>query len=241
MKTFNSLYFLHIPKTAGRFFTHNVIVPLEPIIKEHGIYSHYTRDTYVAHQFWADFITDDTYIVSLLRDPVKHMVSVYSHYSMLDDGAQRSVPVGSLEYNKETMFNWIDKYKDFVSNLQSKNFLISNPDNGFIYSETTRDCQVSTDIIFNRLKKVSLILNSEDLTKNNVKKAQYKILDDFNISGVEIKHSLQKASNYWNPDSTRIYNSLTEKDKEIILSLSPIDSEIYNTKSLFYNLKDKND
>lgn len=239
MSNFNSLYFLHIPKTAGRFFTHNVIVPLKPIVENNGVKSHYDRDTYVAHQFWADFIDSQTYTVSLLRDPVKHMVSVYSHYSMLNDGAQRAVPVGSLEYDKNTMFEWIEKYQNFVSNLQSKNFLISNPEGSFIYSEATKNCEVSNDIIFNRLKDVSLLIKSEDLKKENIDKIQEKILNDLDIKKPKIEYKMQKASNYWNPDSTRIFNSLNSKDIEKILHINSVDSEVYNTTSLFYGLGDK--
>jgi hypothetical protein len=92
----------------------------------------------------------------------------------------------------------------------------------------------SAVIVLKRLEDVSLLIKSEDLSLQNVNKVHNKILNDFDITDFEINHKIQKASNYWNPDSTRIYNSLDKKDKERILSYSPIDSEIYNTESLFY-------
>lgn len=239
LKTFDSFYFLHIPKTAGRFFTHNIVVPINDILIENNIKSFYNRDTYIAHQFWVDGINDNTYVVSLIRDPIKHLVSVYSHYSMLDDGAQRSVPVGVEQYNKNTMFQWMDKYYEYVKNLQSKNFLISNPDGPFIYSTATKNCEVSNEKIFDRLEKVALILKSEDLSIGNIKKIQSKILSDFGIEHLDINHKIQRASNYWNPDSTRIYNSLTEKDKQYILDFNSVDAEVYSTSSLFYGIGEK--
>jgi hypothetical protein len=234
MKTFDSLYFLHIPKTAGRYFTHNVIVPLAPVIKEHGVGSHYDRDTYVAHQFWADFIDKNTYVVSLLRDPVEHLVSLYSHFSVLGDGAQHKIPIGAEEYNKDAMFEWMIRNNDTVKNIQSKNFLIKSVEGGFIYSPETRDCIVTKDIIFNRLQDVSLLIKSEELSLKNTKQAYTKILTDLNVPVPPINQKLQSRANSWNPDSTRIYASLTEKEKQKILEFNSIDAEVYNTSSLFY-------
>jgi hypothetical protein len=230
-------YFLHIPKTAGRFFTHNVVVPLESILIDNNVHSFYNRDTYIAHQFWSKEITNNTYVTSLIRNPVKHFVSVYSHYAMLNNQAQRAVPVGLEEYNKNTMFDWMDTYYEYVSNIQSKNFLITDPGESFIYSDATKDCKVSNEIIFNRLKEVSLLIRSEDLKTNNIPKIHNKILTDLGIEYKKIDHKLQRASNYWNPDSTRIYNSLTNTDITKILDFNSIDSEVYNTKSLFYSLE----
>jgi hypothetical protein len=236
MNTFNSLYFLHVPKTAGRYFTHNVIVPIAPVIKKHGIHSHYDRDTYIAHQFWADFIDKNTYVVSLFRDPVQHLVSLYSHFSFLNDGAQHKIPIGAKGYSKETMFDWMIENNDSVKNVQSKNFLISNlVEAGFIYSPATRDCIVTEEIILDRLKDVSLLIKSEDLSLKNTKNVYNKILSDLNIPIVEINQKLQSRENSWNPDSTRIYSTLTEKEKEQILEFNSIDANIYNSQSLFYN------
>jgi hypothetical protein len=236
MSNFNSLYFLHIPKTAGRYFTHNVIVPIAPRIKEYGIRSHYDRDTYVAHQFWADFIDKNTYVVSLLRDPVQHMVSLYSHFSVLGDGAQHKIPIGAEEYNKDSMFEWMIRNNDTVKNIQSKNFLINSVEGGFIYSPETRDCIVTEEIVLNRLKDVSLLIKSEDLSLKNTKNVYNKILIDLGIPELPINQKLQSRANSWNPDSTRIYSTLTEKEKESILDFNSVDAQIYNSKSLFYNM-----
>lgn len=243
----NSFYFLHIPKTAGRFFTHNIVVPLrEPLLKN-NIHTFYDRDTYVAHQHWAAFINKETYVTSLIRDPIKHAVSSYAHYTMLDVGAQRTKPLGSEEHNKNDMFGWWEYHLDHLSNMQSKNFLIEDPGTaedgkkyGYGNSPIMKNCIVTKEIIFKRLEDVSLLIKSEDLHLENISKIYNKILNDFNIYDVNINHKIQKASNYWNPDSTRIYNSLNEKDKERILSYSPVDAEIYNTSSLFYNFKKDN-
>lgn len=245
----NSFYFLHIPKTAGRFFTHNIVVPLQEPLLKNNIHTFYDRETYVAHQHWANFITDRTYVTSLIRDPIKHAVSAYAHYNMLDSGAQRTVPLGSGEYDKNDMFRWWEHNLEFISNMQCKNFLIEDPGKtedgrklGYGESEVMKNCLVTKDNIFKRLENVSLLIKSENLSLLNVTKIYDKILKDFDIHNVTINHKIQKASNYWNPDSTRIYNSLNEKDKEKILSYSPIDAEVYNTSSLFYNfVEDENE
>lgn len=238
---YNSFYFLHIPKTAGRFFTHNVVVPLREPLINNGIHSFYDRENYVAHQHWGNFITKDTYVTSIIRDPIKHAVSSYCHFTMLDAGAQRTVPLALDEFNKIDMFKWWEYHLDFISNQQCKNFLIEDPGIrkdgtkiGYGNSQVMKNCTVTKEIILKKFEDVSLLIKSENLSLQNVNKIHNKILNDFGITDFKINHKIQKASNYWNPDSTRIYNSLDKKDKERILSYSPVDSEIYNTESLFY-------
>lgn len=237
----NSFYFLHTPKTAGRFFTHNVVVPLDPILLKNNIHNFYNRDTYIAHQHWANFITDNTYIVNLFRDPIAHTVSTYSHFSMLSHDAQRDVPVGDSKYNKHSMFDWLEKNHDSFSNMQSKSLLISElGGNATTYfdSPNMKNCIPIKSIVIDKINKISLFLNSEDLLFKNIKNIHNKILDDFLIPRVNIKHSFQKHSNYWNPDSTRIFNSLNDVDKNKILEWANIDAEIFYTKGLFFNIKD---
>jgi hypothetical protein len=240
----NSFYFLHIPKTAGRFFTHNIVVPISDVLSNNNIHTFYDRDTYVAHQHWGNFITKETYVTSLMRDPIKHAVSSYCHFTMLDSGAQRRVDFNLEEFNKMDMFKWWEYHLEYISNQQCKNFLIEDPGTrpdgtkiGYGRSDVMKNCLVTKDIMMTKLEDVALLIKSEDLHFSNVNKIYSKILNDFNIDNVEIKHKIQKASNYWNPDSTRIYNSLNNKDKERLLSYSPIDAEIYYTESLFHKFE----
>lgn len=239
---YNSFYFLHIPKTAGRFFTHNVVVPLREVLLSNGFHTFYDRETYIAHQHWGSFITPETHVTSLIRDPIKHAVSSYAHFTMLDSGAQRTVPVGAEGYDKYDMFKWWEYHLDYISNQQCKNFLIEDPGKdedgkkyGYGNSPIMKSCNVTKEIMLKKFDDVALLIKSENLQLPNIKKIHNKILSDFGIPQTNINHKIQKASNYWNPDSTRIYNSLTEKDKERLLSYSPIDAEIYYTESLFYN------
>jgi hypothetical protein len=237
----DSFYFLHTPKTAGRFFTHNIVVPLDPILLKNGVHNFYNRDTYVAHQHWANFITDSTYVVNLFRDPISHTVSTYCHFSMLSHDAQRDVPVGDKKYNKNSMFDWLEENKDSFSNMQSKSLLI--PELGgnaktYFDSPNMKQCNPTTITVMDKINKVSLFLNSDDLAFNNIKKIHNKVLDDFLIPRINIEHSFQKHSNYWNPDSTRILNSLNDSDKNKILTWANIDSEIFYSKGLFFDIKE---
>lgn len=232
---------MHIPKTAGRFFTHNIVVPLDPILLNHGIHNFYNRDTYVAHQHWANFITDNTYIVNLFRDPIAHTVSTYCHFSMLSHDAQRDIPVGDINYNKNSMFDWLEKYKDSFSNMQSKSLLISElGGNAMTYFESPnmKQCIPNKDDVLKKVNKISLFLNSDDLIFQNIKKIHNKILDDFEIPRIDIQHIFQKHANYWNPDSTRILHSLNDDDKNKILSWADVDSEIFYTNKIFFNIKE---
>jgi hypothetical protein len=241
-KLFDSFYFLHVPKTAGRFFTHNIVVPLDKILKEHGIENFYDRETYVAHRFWADFITDKTYVTSLFRDPIKHAVSFYSHYAMLDRGAQRTMPVGAMQFNKNTMMDWFENNSHRIGNMQSKNFLLSDlggKEYGFMNSEKVINCEISKEIMIERLQDVSLLIKSEQLHHQNIQNVFDKILQDLKIPQHQIKHNIQKASNYWNPDSTRIYKSLDNTDRNRILEWNNVDAEVYHTESVFYNINTK--
>ena len=81
---------------------------------------------------------------------------------------------------------------------------------------------------------MSLFLKTQDLTEKNRLIIQNKILLDLNIKDVKINNQKWEEDKYKSNYSKEIYNSLDKKEKEHIISSCSIDSEIYETKTLFW-------
>lgn len=224
--TFNRFYFLHIPKTGGRYFFGNVLASINDSLNQYGVPR---IDEPYAHTGWHKEIDDKTYIVCLFRDPVEQLVSLYSHVMVLNNRGERRVPVGDLELTKEDMFSWFNKDVEGVKNFQSKNFLTASE-----VKNRLSDVSIhSIDQVLSRVQRVNLFISTETLNQVSYKTIVNKITDDLGIPRLTNYISFHR-DDYRNPDSMNLRASLTDADKEYIRSLSPIDDQIYSTKSFFW-------
>jgi hypothetical protein len=80
------------------------------------------------------------------------------------------------------------------------------------------------------------LIKPEDLSENNIEKIQNKILLDLKIFDKKITNRPYNFQEYSNSQSKEIYETLTKKEKEKIKTLSSVDSEIYETHSLFHDI-----
>jgi hypothetical protein len=227
----NSFYFLHIQKTAGRNFRYNFLDPIKPDLLESGISWLNNEKNGHGHNQWLREIDDLTYITSSFRDPCKQMVSLYVHQeiSKLNDCI-----------TKEGLLKW---FKDengevgFISNFQSKN--IVSPTVYFKENNITfYNKNITKNEVLNNIYKMSLFIKPEILIEKNQTIIQNTILSGLNIKKQKINNPewIQSPWGHENSQSKEIYNSLTKKEKEYIKTLNPIDSEIYDTESLFYKI-----
>ena len=74
---YKRLYFLHIHKTGGTFFNSAIIEPEINNLLKHGINIQPLRaQSLTSHWAWhEDLVQDDSYIVTIFRDPVERLVS----------------------------------------------------------------------------------------------------------------------------------------------------------------------
>ena len=86
MSNYNKFYFLHIPKTGGRFFTKYIVNQIEDALKQNNIDIIKPPDNALKHGGWHKDIDDNTYIVSVFRDPVEFFISAISHMHAQQSG-----------------------------------------------------------------------------------------------------------------------------------------------------------
>ena len=239
MSSFNSFYFLHIPKTGGRLFFYNVLFPLKNIlveakIKELNILEMNGPINYYDHSQWKKEINSSTYISSIFRDPCKHMVSLYTHSQTVD---RNQLISRNNNIDKNTLFEWLEQNEDGAKNYQSKHLVLPTvikDENG--YKQFLNNEIITKNNVLDKVKQLSLFIKPEDLLENNIEKIQTKILFDLKILDKKITNRPYNFQEYSNSQSKEIYETLTKKEKEKIKTLSSVDSEIYETHSLFHDI-----
>lgn len=240
MNSFNSFYFLHIPKTGGRLFFYNVLSPLKDIflesnIKELNILRVNSLRNYSDHSQWKKEIDSLTYVSSIFRDPCKHMVSLYTHSQTV--GRDQMV-FRNNDIDKNTLFDWLEENEDGAKNYQSKHLILPTvikDENG--YKQFLNNGIITKDNILDRINQLSLLIKPEDLSENNIEKIQKKILLDLKIPNKKITNRPYNFQEYSNSQSKEIYETLTKKEKEKIKLINNIDCEVYETPSLFCNIE----
>ena len=240
MNSFNSFYFLHIPKTGGRLFFYNVLSPLKDIflesnIKELNILRVNSLRNYSDHSQWKKEINSLTYVSSIFRDPCKHMVSLYTHSQTV---GRDQLVFKNNDIDKNTLFDWLEENEDGAKNYQSKHLILPTvikDENG--YKQFLNNEIITKDNVLDRINQLSLLIKPEDLSENNIEKIQRKILLDLKIPDKKITNKPYNFQEYSNGQSKEIYETLTKKEKEKIKLISNIDCEVYETPSLFCNIE----
>ena len=218
---YNKLYFMHIPKTGGRYIIYNVLDQIRQQLKENNV--EVLNSGKFDHSNWYSKIDDQTYIVSVLRDPVEQCISLYTHEKTTTQGGQLKTDT-DIFLSKKDFYTKINKIKNY-KNFQSKCF-ISDEKYGFgLHRE---EVIIDKDILQKRLNRVNLLLNQNNL---NAKKIQEKIFLDLGING-KINDSSSKGL-YYNPHSEYFYNQFSDNEKKYIKEYNSIDDDIFKNSKYF--------
>ena len=233
----NCFYFLHIPKTGGRFFNHNVVRTLYEHLPKHGI--SLIRDKY-SHTGWHPEITDKTYIATLFRDTAEQMVSLYAHALTLTSRGTRRVPPLAMPISKESMFKYYEE-RPYYLNFQAKNLLLKSaaglfnrePERGEV-DTIYEDIVIDKGLVYERLARIDLIMRQDFMHGRDYKDIVNKITDDFNVPRAEEFFEFNNNVALYNPDSSKLYSSLTGEEKQRLKEMSPLDTEIFENLSLYW-------
>ena len=247
---YDSFYFLHMAKCDGRRFIDYFVNPLIKSNPDLKCYTEYytrqhewvsadnltVREEDLAHQGWDSRISEDTYIVSILRDPIERAAS---WYAMVVDSKVK-VKLGSRQ---ETSLH-LDKNKfiEFVKNntrfhnYYSKMILNDFTNNGsVIFDNSQLKNEENIKMIASRFKRINLLFRMEDLANMDKAHLCKKIIEDLDCSIFYPDLEKNKKSNpYTLPASKLLYDSLTEEDKSNLSQYLNIDYAIYNDDSLFW-------
>lgn len=241
MKKYNKVYFLHIPKTGGRFFVKYILDPIEDILKENNIKVIKEKEKDFPHSGWHKDIDDNTYIITLFRDPAEFFISAISHLiyedsGLLDDGiVKKDSPI--LDIDKETLYKELEKFK-ILQNFQSQNFILSPKNKIDIVKESVnyylKNKSFNSELAYERIKRVNLMIRQKDLKIMDYSKLIKKISEDLKIN-IEIELLNIDKENFKNNSSELLFNKLTKEDLEIIYKNFLFDKKIHEDDSLFWN------
>lgn len=245
MKKYNKFYFLHIPKTGGRFFTRYILSPIEEALRENGIHVIELPNNVYKHGGWHKDIDENTYIVSIFRDPVEFFVSAVAHmvvdqYGLIDEDNDFIVKdMSSMpEIEKQFLFDRLEELK-YLKNFQSQNFVLSPQDTSLINESRrsyNKDIIFDNNLIYERAKRVNLFLRHSDLRSMDYSKLINKISEDLEID-ISIDLSSADREHYKNNSSQTLLGKLNKDDAEHIYNNFLFDKQIYDNDSLFWASK----
>lgn len=247
MKRYNKFYFLHVPKTGGRFFTEYILKPIEKTLEESGIEILRLPAGVNKHGGWHKDIDENTYVVSILRDPVEFLVSLVAHmesdkHGLIDHQNDQIIndKTITLDIDKQLLFNTIEELK-YLKNFQSQNFILTPEDNNVVtYSRRLHnngfDFDANIALLNERINKTSLMIRNIDLKFMNYSILLKKISNDLGIK-INIDTSLINSDLYENNNSKTLLNKLTNEDTKEIYKNFIIDKKIYDNDALFWTGK----
>lgn len=266
MSKYQSFYFLHIPKTGGRFIREHVLDPVCEILKKNNVKILEIPKGVDRHGGWHKDIDDNSYIFSIFRDPVECVTSFYAHLIGMEVGYSTGIQIGdnspdtnflhlmemgtentknilkNTKLSKDEFLYWIT-YSHYIYNYQSKNIILTCKENEQmmdVSQKYTMDLhdnnkKLDKDLLWERLKRINLFLRQDMLLKMDYQILADKILSDF---GIEEKFTVSKDIDmeyYVNYASSNLHKRIKEEDLEVMSKYLKYDTEIYNTKELFWS------
>jgi hypothetical protein len=240
---FNKVYFFHIPKTGGRFLTKYILRPMEETLAKHGIEYLRMPEDMRQHGGWPFFIDDETYVISVFREPSEFFVSSVCHAAagradLIDKENWHKINGENLHVEKEELFEKFSAWP-YIKDFQSHNFALS-PDPAamsvikeaqFFHDDQK---QYDEELIYDRINRTNLFIRTDELKSMDYELLVKKISEDL---GVELNIDLSQIDKTYfkNDASRRLFNSLDQSEKDLILENFKLDKEIYENDSLFWN------
>lgn len=242
MKQYNKVYFLHIPKTGGRFFSKYILNPITETLVKNGIEVVKLPNNVDKHGGWHKDIDDNTYIICIFRDPVEFFVSAVTHMAadeqgLIDRNNDFIVKDKSkqTQVSKEYLFNSLEELK-YMENFQSQNFILS-PQNRHILSESRHFYNegrgLDFDLVNKRVSRINLMIRNSDLKILNYDLLIQKISQDLGIN-ININLVSIDRNYYKNDASQNLLSKLDNNEIQKIYNNFLLDQEIYNNDLLFW-------
>lgn len=214
-------YHLHTPKTGGIFLKIKLIRPLE-------IYCGLETISNCFHEAWS-LVEDDTYVISSFREPIRRIVSHYCHFMEANDDA---LP------NLDGFRKWYKNNKTYISNYQSKNFLVtadlSVPKNVLRSTPIFINVELDENKLFENLRRTNLLIRDNQFSDVHLDQVKLKIIQDCNL--VNTFHVKDFPSNYNSREtSVNLFAQLSQSDIDSIKEDNELDYKVYLDNSLYWN------
>jgi len=241
--SFKSFYFLHVPRTGGKFVKKYLIEPIYKDLESKGIEiiqnPIFREDNRLNdHVGWNSKISPDTYVFSIFREPISWACSYFTQEIYWRHGAtdpKSGISKDSIEIKKEELIDFYQTYR-FMHNYQSQNFILTALQGSMMKWEAISfektGAEINKDFVEKRLNRVNLLVKNKDL--NNPNKIIEQISSDM---GLEIDYRVSDSidmSYNGNTASKSLYDSLNNSERLFLEDAFSIDLEMYN-KDIFWS------
>jgi hypothetical protein len=226
---FNSIYYIHIPKTGGRWFISNVHKNITYLLKTYDIndlnnfLEKKSKIHRITHWGWIPEISDQTLIYTSIREPAAQICSLFSHRFMTNAFKLKDA---SVEEIKSIMFDHLNTYKEEYSNIQSKNISYYNifGINDYGVNLPPADLNISMEKI-KRINKIFLIEEKKRINKEECINQIINLID----KEITINNKKLITNNFYSNSlmSNLIFNSLNQNEIEKLNNFSSIDYSLY--------------
>lgn len=249
---YDSFYFLHMPKCDGRRFIDDIVLPLKYSNPDLKMLSQLMGDwdgsgsDHYPHQGWKNSITDKTYTVTILRDPIERAVSNFS-FNIINLFKQTFGNSYKINFLKDSFIKYVEQDQSAI-NCYAKNLLHDLSDLKerhdlfkikLMYEDDNIKDPKNIELIFNRLKKINLILDTETFNIIDRKLIGEKISEDIGCNKSVFPSGINHKTPFWpqytNQESKDLYSLLNDDDKDYLKGYFGLDYQIYDAKDLFWN------
>lgn len=244
--SYNNFYFLNVSENGGSLF--------KDYMSKQVFTEFDSRDinySYEDNQGWTP-VNDDTFVVTSLQDPTRRSVGHFAHImsNLIENGFPENheeIPhpllmdiVDFNSPNKSEFFTWFENCKNSIGDFQSKSLFQKTECHSLpiwqneILGIVNEQSKSKVDTL-GQLAKINIVLKQENITPQNIQSISQEIFNNFAIS-TEISEVTQinKSSANYDRIFSSIYYSLSQNELRLIYEMNPIDTEIYNTDSIFW-------
>ena len=237
---YDSFYFLHVPKSDGRRFTDSIIIPLKNSNPEFTVYNQeeYTpkdknEQSPFDHQGWDSRISEKTYVVMIMRDPIERAVSWYIDKIKADIEIMPGYKEGTrIHLLKDKFINYVNvdsRFHNPVSKYLMNDFA---KDRHFLYNNQAIN---NISMVIKKALRVNMLIKMDTFIECDKSFISKKITDDLKVNPIVPDLDVfNKTYFYTNPESKELYLSLTDLDKNNIKKNLTLDYHIYNNEDLFW-------
>ena len=245
MQKYNKVYFLHIPKTGGRFLTKYILRPMENILKDNGIELVKSPEDMRQHAGWPSWIDDQTYVITVFRDPCEFFVSSVCHAAagrkgLIDQENWHIIKEDGkdLRVDKQELYDTLARW-EYIKDFQSQNFVLSpNPEIRSVIQESishhANNIVINKQDVYDKINRTNLMIRTKDLKSTDYSLLVNKISKDLEIE-INLDFSQTNKEYFKNNASEFLFDTLTQEDKDYINKNFMLDKEIYENDSLFWN------
>jgi hypothetical protein len=213
-----NVYLMHIPKTGGQYFSDSLISALNEGCKNKNLNTRKILKD--GHRGWSE-VDQDSYIISIFRNPINRTISHYLYYN--------PPTIQSMEEIKISLLKFVE-LNDFMHNYQSK-FICSDQIN---YAENLNNQFFTYDLdkLSSRLNRINKKIKTNSISPKlclSIYKECCDVLDIEPVSNISFPD--YRSPLYLSPLSKEMRQNLKKEEIDFLTDINKQDFELWESAS----------